>query len=190
MTAPDTSDEDLAGRVQQGARDAFGVLMDRYEPRILRYGRKFLSDTEDIKDLTQEIFIKAYVNIRSFDAERRFSPWLYRIAHNAFINHMRKKSPLRIFSFDLDALMPHATAPRRADQDADTADMRRILDTALSSLDAKYREPLVLHYFEEMNYREIADIMRLPLSTVGVRLARGKAMLSKVVGADKTILYG
>jgi len=61
----------------------------------------------------------------------------------------------------------------------DRADLRRRLDRSLDKLPAKYREPLVLYYFEEMNYREIADIMRLPVSTVGIRLQRGKALMKK-----------
>lgn len=178
-----STDEAVARRVQEGDGEAFGVLVDRYEKKMLRYGRKFLADREDIRDLVQEIFTKAYVNIKSFDADRRFSPWVYRIAHNTFINVMRRRKALGMFSFDfdLDAVFPHPVAPETADRDAARRDIRSLLDRAMDKLDAKYREPLVLHYFEEMDYRQIAEIMHLPVSTVGIRLKRGRALLQKAV---------
>ena len=80
---------------------------------------------------------------------------------------------------DFDVFFPHPAAKESADGDVDRADLRRWLDRGLDKLPAKYREPLVLYYFEEMNYREIADIMRLPVSTVGIRLQRGKTLMKK-----------
>ena len=174
------TDEEIAVAVQGGDSEAFGLLVGRYEQRILRYGRKFLIGGEDLKDILQDIFIKAYANIRGFDAGRRFSPWMYRIAHNEFINAGKKRWKERIFSFDLDTILPHPAARERADADANRHDIRRMLDVCLAEVDAKYREVLVLYYFEDMDYREIADILRLPVSTVGVRLQRGRIMLKKI----------
>jgi len=85
------TDEAIAARVQNGDADAFSVLLERYEKKIFRYAGKFLSHPDDIKDIVQDVFVKAYVNIKSFDASRRFSPWIYRIAHNEFINALKKK---------------------------------------------------------------------------------------------------
>ena len=85
------TDEEIAKRVQGGDVDSFGVLIERYEEKIARYARKFLMRGEDVKDIVQEVFIKAYVNIQSFDTRQRFSPWIYRIAHNEFINAIKKK---------------------------------------------------------------------------------------------------
>ena len=183
MSRQEQTDEAIARRVQEGDREIFGVLVERYEQKMLRYGRKFLADREDIRDLVQEVFTKAYINIQSFDTERAFSAWIYRIAHNAFINYMRKKSTLGVFTldFNLDVLIPHPVSGETADREAGVRDMRRMLDEAMDKLDAKYREPLVLHYFEEMDYREIAEIMHLPVSTVGVRLKRGKALLQRII---------
>lgn len=76
------TDEELASLIQSGKVEFFGTLIVRYDAKMKRYSRKFLSDQEDTKDVVQEIFIKAYVNIQSFDAKRKFSSWLYRIAHN------------------------------------------------------------------------------------------------------------
>ena len=84
------SDEDIAREVQQSSTEAFGLLIERYEPKILRYGRKFLYQYEDVEDAVQDTFIKAFTNIQSFNSDLKFSPWIYRIAHNTFINVIKK----------------------------------------------------------------------------------------------------
>lgn len=175
------TDEEIAQRVQKGDIDVFGVLVQRFEEKMTRYARKFLFAGDEIKDLVQEVFIKAYVNIQSFDASRKFSSWLYRIAHNEFINAGKKKSRLPVFAFDLDALFPHLAARETADGDLERRELKEALDKSLDKLDVKYREPLALYYLEDMDYREIADILQIPVSTVGVRLTRGKAMLKKII---------
>jgi len=177
----ESTDESIARRVQGGDVEAFALLMQRYEKKITRYARKFLSHPDDVKDIVQEVFVKAYVNIRSFDAKRRFSPWIYRIAHNEFVNALKKKKTEKISFIDFDFFFPHPAAKETADMDVDKNDLRRILDGYIGKMPVKYREPLILYYFEEMSYREIADVLRLPVSTVGIRLQRGKALLKKNV---------
>ena len=175
------TDEEIAAQVQKGDIESFGVLAKRYEEKMTRYARKFLFGGDDVKDLVQEVFIKAYVNIQSFDAGRKFSSWLYRIAHNEFINAGKKKSRLPVFAFDLDALFPHLAAKETADGDLERQELKKTLEGYLGRLDLKYRETLVLYYLEDQDYKEIAEILQIPVSTVGVRLTRGKAMLKKLV---------
>jgi RNA polymerase sigma-70 factor (ECF subfamily) len=180
------SDEIIAQRVQKGDRDQFGELAHRYEERMTRYAGRFLLRGEDTKDLVQEVFIKAYVNINSFDTSRKFSSWLYRIAHNEFINAIKKRSRLPVFAFDLDTLFPHLASKETAHGDFERKEIRKVLDGALVSLDLKYREPLVLYYLEELDYKEIADILQIPVATVGVRLNRGRALLKKILEKNGT----
>jgi RNA polymerase sigma-70 factor (ECF subfamily) len=106
---------------------------------------------------------------------------MYRIAHNEFINAIKKKSRMPIFQFDFDTVFPQPIAEETADSDTNRKELREMLDKCLGRLDAKYKEPLVLYYFEDMDYKEIADILEVPVSTVGVRLQRGKACLKKIV---------
>lgn len=187
METSETTDEEIAARVQRGDSEAFNVLMKRYEPKLTRYGKKFLSDADDIQDFVQEAFIKTYVNIQSFDAKRRFSPWIYRIAHNEFVNAIKKKWSDRIIPFDLDLLLPYTVAKETADSEVNRQDIKRMLDQCLKQLHPHYREPLVLYYYEDMDYREIAEILQIPTSTVGVRLKRGKTMLKKFVASFNEI---
>ena len=176
-------DEEIAIQVQKGDIESFRILVERYEPKMTRYAKRFFFDGDEGKDLVQEVFIKAYVNIQSFDASRRFSPWIYRIAHNEFVNNIKKRQKERenVSIFDFDVLFPHLVAKETADDGFNKAEVKKMLDHSLNQLNAKYREPLVLYYFEDMDYREIADILHIPISTVGVRLQRGRAMLKKIV---------
>ena len=168
------TDEKIAQMVQKGKSESFGLLVERYEAKIIRYARRFLFNYNDIEDLAQEVFIKAYTNIQSFDASRKFSPWIYRIAHNEFINAIKKKGKEPLPLFDLDVLLPRLISKEKTDKNTTEQELRSLLDKCLDKLNSKYREPLILRYFEELNYQEIADILRIPISTVGIRLKRGK----------------
>ncbi len=182
-TETNPSDESIAVRVQKGEQAAFGIFIERYEAKMVRYARKFLFHGDDVADLVQEIFIKAYVNIKSFDPGRRFSPWLYRLAHNVFVNALRARARDRAnFSlFDVDVLFPHPIAKETSDDAAMRNEVKAALDASLGSIDAKYREPLVLYYFEDLDYRSIAEILRIPRGTVAIRIRRGKALLKKMI---------
>lgn len=172
------SDENLARLSQNGDIDAFGELLNRYNKKILNYSRRFIKG-DDSFDVVQEVFIKAYVNIRQFDAERRFSPWLYRIAHNELINAVKKRAKEPLNFFDPDTIFPHPTAKETAEDKANKAETKKIVEECLDKINYKYREPLVLYYLEEMDYGEISDILRIPVSTVGVRISRGRNFLRK-----------
>jgi len=171
------TDEEIAAMVQSGDLESFSFLVERYEKKLKRYARKFLINIEDINDITQEIFIKAYINIKSFDIEKRFSPWIYRIAHNELVNSLKKKEKNPLLFFDADTLFPHPVSKEETDRKTQSDEIKKVLDKCLNQIPSKYREPLLLFYMEELSYNEIAEVMRVPVSTVGVRLKRGKRML-------------
>lgn len=177
---PSQSDQELALNVQRGNVQSFAILVERYEPKLLRYARKFLFGYEDRADLVQEVFIKAFVNIQSYDSGRAFSPWIYRIAHNEFINAIKKRGREPMPIFDSDTILPHIIGKQTADEDLHRAETKEIVDKCLEKISPKYREPLVLYYFEEMDYKEIAEVMHIPVSTVGIRLSRGRTILRDV----------
>jgi len=171
------TDEELAKKIQAGDSELFGVLVSRYEGKIKRYAKKFLFNYEDAEDLAQQAFLKTYININSFDSQRKFSPWVYRIAHNEFINAIKKRKREPLPFFDADTIFPHPLAKENPLKDSERAEISRVINQCLGQLNAKYREPLILYYLENFDYNEIADIMRIPVSTVGVRLRRGKEKL-------------
>lgn len=171
------TDEEIARDVQSGKMESFGILVRRYEAKMMRYSRKFLFGYDDAADVVQEVFLKAYVNIQSFNASKKFSSWLYRIAHNEFINAIKKRGREHLSLFDLDTLFPHPVAKENIDKEINSRELREVLDKILGEVNIKYREVLVLYYFEELNYREIADVLHIPIATVGVRLKRGKQIV-------------
>ncbi|MBU6323311.1 MAG: RNA polymerase sigma factor [Patescibacteria group bacterium] len=183
MEGADTrTDEELAALVQGNNQDAFGVLMDRYQPKLMRYGRRFLGTEDSIEDVVQEVFIKAYRNIMDFDTTRRWSPWIYRIAHNAFVNALRKKDRDPLVFLDLDAIVAHSADD--TESAAEREEMRRVVERGIGKLSPAYREIIALYYLEELEYREIADVLHVPTGTVGVRLKRAREALKKHLEAD------
>ena len=173
------SDEALAKLVQDGDQNYFGILVERYEAKLLRYGRKFLSRTEDIEDIVQEVFINCYQNLQSFDTTQKFSPWIYRIAHNAFVNGLRKQKRSPLVFVDFDTLIAHPAYEDPLPREREAAEIKQMIEKSLESLKPKYREVLVLYFLEELSYKEIADIIKVPTGTVGIRLKRAKEALKQ-----------
>lgn len=175
------TDEELASLVQGKNEAAFGVLMSRYQSKLLRYGRKFLSDNAPIEDVVQEVFIKTYQNIQSYDAARPFSPWIYRIAHNMFVNALRSNSRLPFVTVDLDLFSAHTAYEIDPAGDEEREQTRALVDRGLKSLAPIYREVIILYYLEHLDYQAIADVLRVPIGTVGVRLRRAREALKTYV---------
>lgn len=178
------SDEELAALVQGNNTDALGVLMSRYSPKLLRYGRKFLARSEHIEDVVQDVFIKTYQNIESFDSTRSFSAWIYRIAHNAFVNALRKNQRDPVMFVDFDTFTAHPAYEIDPAGEEERAQMRSQVERGLDLLTPNHREILILYYLEELSYQEIADVLRVPLGTVGVRLSRARDALKKHINGN------
>lgn len=171
------SDEEVAKLVQKGDQEAFGILVERYEEKLLRYGRRFLSRSEDIEDIVQDVFMSCYQNLQSFDSSQKFSPWIYRIAHNAFVNGLRKNKRSPLVFVDFDAFVAHPIYEDPAPKEREQEEIKKMIEKGLASLSPKYREVLVLYYLEELSYKEIADIIKVPTGTVGIRIKRAKDAL-------------
>jgi len=174
------TDEELACEVQAGDSSAFEGLMKRYEERLLRYGRRYLVRTEDIEDVVQDVFLKTYENINSYNSSYRFSPWIYRIAHNTFVNVLRKQSRQSFEFFDFDTIIAPLSGITVEEKDIEM--QSEALEKYLERIAPKYREVLILYYFEELSYDEIAEVLHVPIGTVGVRLRRAREALKKVCG--------
>ena len=179
------SDELLAESVSKGNTEMFGRIVERYEEKLSRYGRKFLSDREDIKDLIQDIFLRTYENMKSFDPSLKFSSWIYRIAHNTFVNHLKKKSSTPLVFVDFDTFLAHPTYEDSSEREREWKELEALFSECLDKIPLKYREVLVLYYSEELSYKEIADILKIPQGTVGVRVKRGREALEKVSATMK-----
>jgi len=173
------TDEQIASLVQNGDKEKFGLLIDRYQSKLTRYGRKFLARRENIEDIVQDVFISTYQNIQDFDTSLKFSSWVYRIAHNAFVNGLKKQSISPITSLDLDVLLSYQVYEDPDVRERETKELKKMIDSCLDTLKPKYREVIVLHYIEDFSYKEISDILKIPTGTVGIRIKRAKEELRK-----------
>jgi RNA polymerase sigma-70 factor, ECF subfamily len=178
LTAPDHRTPDDRQLVEAVLRDsrAYAELVRRYEAVLARYVRRLLGGHGQwAEDVLQDIFIKAYVNLNDYDRSRPFSPWIYRIAHNEAVSFLRKQRAERQTIAGDDAMLilervADGNDPAAALLQARTeAEVRK----AVSDLDRRYRDVLVLRYLEEKSYDEIADILELPPGTVATLISRG-----------------
>ena len=180
----DITDESIVMLVQKGDKEAFGLLVDRYQNKLARYGRKFLSRVEDIEDMVQNVFISAYENIQNFDVTLKFSSWIYRIEHNTFVNALRKNTK-SFLTIDFDTLLSHPVYDDPDIKEREQKEMRVLIDQGLEDISSKYREVLVLHYLEEISYKDIAEILQVPIGTIGIRIKRAKEALREKIDQKK-----
>ncbi len=174
-------DEVIAKNVCLGDKDAYGVLVERYEGKLSRYIRRFTQVSDDATDILQVIFIKAYTNLRGFDTNRSFNSWIYRIAHNECVNYLKKRSGEKVSFIDFDTILPHLFADEESHTLAEKEETKKLLESSLSGISSKYREILILYYYDDLSYEEIGEVLQIPTSTVGVRIKRGKEALHKIL---------
>lgn len=175
-------DEEVVLLVQNGNSNAYAEIMKRYEPKMKRYATRFFREKEEIIDLVQDVFIKVYTNIQSFDKTQRFSPWIYRIAHNEFVNKIAWKSIRNFVHIDADEFLPQVL-PAKEDvmRDAIKENEKSLMEKYLSELPDKYKTPIIMFYYEDMSYEEISETLQIPPNTVGVRIKRGKDKLKEII---------
>lgn len=173
------TDSQIINLVVTGQADKYAEIIERYENKLLRYATFLLKDYDAASDVVQESFIKAYANLQSFNTAKQFSPWIYRILHNQAMNVIkRNKKTVNIeaigendndlyTNFDTDKTIDHKL-------------LKSGLCKCLGQLDIKYREAVMLFYFNNLKYDQISEILRIPTSTVGVRIKRGKIMLKRI----------
>jgi RNA polymerase sigma-70 factor (ECF subfamily) len=184
---PDLSladDETLVARVQAGDSTAFDLLVQRYKERLYATVYHMTSNHEDANDLVQEAFIKAYKSIGSFKCESSFYTWVYRIAVNRTINHLKRRKNRNHFSLDdVDTniqadpdfveLMSHVT-PRR---EAGLTELQEKLNEALQKLSEPHRAVVVMHDVQGMTHADIAKVMKCSEGTVRSRLFYARQQL-------------
>ncbi len=156
------------------------MIVVRYKHDLARYVRRLLGrQIQATEDVLQDIFIKAYVNLNDYDTSRPFSPWIYRIAHNEAISHLRKSNaqPPTVAGDDAQLILDRIAG----NDDPSASWMQRQttgeIQRALQALDARYRDVLVLRFLEDKSYDDIADILQLPSGTVATLINRGLKLL-------------
>lgn len=181
------SDEELVSKTLEN-KEMFGMIVDRYQSKLTRYiARLGVRDPEDQLDVLQEVFLKTYRNLNGFDTALQFSSWIYRIAHNEAVSWYRKKSvrPEGHLIADSEEILSFVSAKNESDDVVfDKTVNAKQVNQALLKIEDKYREVIILRFFEHKEYEEISDILKIPVGSVGTLLHRGKKQLATVLNED------
>jgi len=174
----DESEERVwVARCLRGDASAFEPLVERYERALFAVAFRLVSNYEDARDVTQNAFIKAYEHLDSFDPERRFFSWIYRIAVNESLNLRRSRRPQ-------EALGPEMSVAGGQTEAVEAFETAARVEQALGHLSAEYREVVVLRYFAELSYEEISHAIGVPEKTVKSRLFSARQRLVGLLGQE------
>ncbi|HKX82624.1 MAG TPA: sigma-70 family RNA polymerase sigma factor [Pyrinomonadaceae bacterium] len=179
-----TDVELIADAIGGRGEDRFEELVRRYQRPIIGYVFRMLGDYEASLDVSQEVFIKVYNSLSRYSSEYKFSTWLYRIAHNAAIDHLRRNSvnPQSIETENADGsyqLQIESPLPT-PEQDRERSEWRTEIEAVVKCLPAAYRELILLRHSQDLSYDEIAEVTQLPLGTVKNRLFRAREMMRDI----------
>lgn len=173
-------DAELVARALSSGEE-FGKLIEKYQEPMRRYVRRIARPSADELDiLLQDIFIKVYENLNDFDQDLPFSSWIYRIAHNEAIDHLRRGkrfgASLDDTVYDSETLTMAETIASDTDiaVETDVQYQKKAIEALLDQMEPKYRSVLVLKFLEERDYNEISDILRKPPGTVATLIHRAK----------------
>ena len=170
-------EEALVGRCLAGESAAFEPLVERYHKALFRVAFRLLSDGDEARDVTQTAFMKAYQGLGTYDRRRRFFSWIYRIVVNECLNALRSRRPMQILDEN-----------HRASTGSDpleVRDARQQVRKALLQLPEGQRDVIVLRYFSDLRYEQIAAALGIPEKTVKSRLFSARQRLCELLGAAK-----
>jgi RNA polymerase sigma-70 factor (ECF subfamily) len=167
-----------------GDTEAWGEIVSRYKDAVYGLCLGFLRQPADAEDIAQDAFIRAYENLRRYHLDKRFSTWLFTIASNLCRNRLRYRRYHPVAS-------PPDQLPGGRDPALEVAqeDRHRQVRGALDRLPYNYRAPLVLRFFNDLSYKEIAEVLSLPEGTVKTRIHRAKVQLKEVLEKDGVVRH-
>jgi RNA polymerase sigma-70 factor (ECF subfamily) len=171
----------------KGDRAAFGQLMHRYAGAVYNLAYRMLGNAEDAEDAGQEIFLRAYTRLASFDRQRRFSTWLLSIGSNYCIDRLRRRRFAWMTLEDAAFALP--SKERGPERTALDHERQAIVQRALQKLPENYRVVTVLRYWNDLSYEEIARVTGLTESTIKTRLHRARHMLAEALGPEEKLLW-
>jgi RNA polymerase sigma-70 factor (ECF subfamily) len=178
------TDGELIETAIGGREDSFEELVRRYQRPITSYVYRMLNDYDAALDVTQEVFIKVYNSLARYSSDYKFSTWLYRIAHNAAIDYMRRNSVNQqsIEAENADgSYQLQIESPRpNPEQERERSEWRTEIESVVKCLPTVYRELILLRHAQDLSYDEIAEITNLPLGTVKNRLFRAREMMRDI----------
>jgi len=188
LSNPKQQDAELIQEALDGSQEAHRQLVLRYQRPIWALLQRMVRDSMLAEDLAQEVFVKAFRALGTFDRTRKFSSWLFKIAHNTAIDYLRRKQldtvALETPDGEPDLL---AVVPDSESESPDSAlqrqDLARDLEASLERLRPEHREVVLLRFHEGLSYEEIAEVTDLPLGTVKTHLFRARKAMARYLTA-------
>ena len=181
------TDTELVASALKGSQDAYRELVKRFERPVYSLIVRMVQDPATAEDLAQEVFVKAFRRLGTYDPQWKFSSWLFKIAHNTTIDHLRRGTPDTVplesegdDKGSLSAVLADETVddPRAA---AERRDLGRSLERAISSLRPEYRQAVLMFYAHGASYQDICEVTGLPLGTVKTTLHRARKELAQAM---------
>lgn len=172
-------------QVLKGDQNAYADIVNLYQHKLYQVCFRMLGNKQEAEDIAQEAFIRAYINLHSYDQNRKFSTWLYRIGTNLCIDRIRKKKPDFYLDAEvagtegLDMYSQIASNEKLPEEAVEQMELQDRIQYEISRLSDKYRSVIVLKYIEELSLQEISEILDMPLGTVKTRIHRGREALRK-----------
>ena len=179
MIFREVEDRDLIARARRGNVEAYNLLVSRWEKRVYNYLLRLVRDREDALDLTQDVFLKAFQNLRKLEDVDRFASWLFRIAHNEAYSMLRRSRPDDVeIAFD----------PSSSDASAGLypIELTLAVEGALRRLNDDQREAVLLKVYQGFKFEEMAEILSCPVSTIKSRLYTALDLLKDTLAPVKT----
>lgn len=172
-------------QVLKGDQSAFSDIVSLYQHKLYQVCFRMLGNKQEAEDIAQEAFVRSYINLHTYDQNRKFATWLYRIATNLCIDRIRKKKPdyyldAEVSGTDgLDMYSQIASTEQLPDESVEQMELQDRIQYEIGRLPDKYRSVIVLKYLEDLSLQEISEILDLPLGTVKTRIHRGREALRK-----------
>jgi RNA polymerase sigma-70 factor, ECF subfamily len=170
QTTAAMSDEAVIDLVCDGNSEAFGVLVKRYEDFVFTLIRGIMPSDDTAKDITQEVFLRAYRAVRRFEKRSSFKTWLYRIAYNTSMSHLKRiEKSSAVYDGSPEIPANHPNQP-----------LRMTLQKLIGMLKPELKAVVIFHYYDDLKYEEIAQVINCPVGTVKIRLFRAKHDLKEL----------
>jgi RNA polymerase sigma-70 factor (ECF subfamily) len=181
-------DIDFIKRLKDGDESAYYRLIEKHKNMVMSVGFKILKDRGLAEDTAQETFITVFNKIHTFRGKSKLSTWIYRIAYNKALEVLRKERKGDVSYEDVDFLYEVADTSKDPEDLALSESFSREVRDKLSQLPDKYRIPLSLYYLSDKSYKDVAEIMDIPIGSVKTYLYRGKKELLKLIKKEEVII--
>jgi RNA polymerase sigma-70 factor (ECF subfamily) len=183
VAGQDHEDAQIVGFVLAGQTNAFRILIERHEKKVLAMGMSFFHNIDSARDFAQDVFIKAFNNLKSFEGRSAFSTWIFRIGYNQAINTKNREKEYVSLADDEDGAGGYAA---RADETPEVEHLKTVIKgavrEAVKELPEKYRICIDLSFFYDKTYDEIENITGIPVNTIKSHVLRAKKILRDKLG--------